>query len=336
MRLVCPNCDAQYEVDDKVIPESGRDVQCSNCGNTWFQGPKHRDADLAEEMGYEIAPDVETEHGGDPISEQPPKPDFEADEDQFHDIEPNEVSPEAEDVAFHDEGASADDSPDQSQEYTYDDSDDDHDTPVAVDEDDDEEDEGDAPVPEGRKLPSIDDSIKELLREEQEFSAPPPSSDQLEVQPNLGLEEAEVATDQAMREKMARLRGLDPADPALAAGILGAQGKRRDLLPDIEEINSTLSASSERDADGTVPDEQTRRTRVRRGTSRTIFVALVVIVLLLIVLYILAPTIANAVPATAPIMESYVEAANVFRTWLDGGMSALSTRLNTLLSQLNG
>ena len=37
MRLICPNCDAEYEVDDDVIPPGGRDVQCSNCGHTWFQ-----------------------------------------------------------------------------------------------------------------------------------------------------------------------------------------------------------------------------------------------------------------------------------------------------------
>lgn len=41
MRLTCPNCKAQYEVDDIVIPESGRDVQCSACGQTWYQYPAH-------------------------------------------------------------------------------------------------------------------------------------------------------------------------------------------------------------------------------------------------------------------------------------------------------
>lgn len=40
MRLTCPNCSAQYEVPDEVIPEEGRDVQCSNCDQTWFQA-KH-------------------------------------------------------------------------------------------------------------------------------------------------------------------------------------------------------------------------------------------------------------------------------------------------------
>ena len=37
MRLTCPNCSAQYEVPDEVIPDGGRDVQCSNCEHTWFQ-----------------------------------------------------------------------------------------------------------------------------------------------------------------------------------------------------------------------------------------------------------------------------------------------------------
>ena len=37
MRLTCPNCSAQYEVPDEVIPDEGRDVQCSNCEETWFQ-----------------------------------------------------------------------------------------------------------------------------------------------------------------------------------------------------------------------------------------------------------------------------------------------------------
>lgn len=37
MRLICPNCDAEYEVDDNMIPPEGRDVQCSNCETVWFQ-----------------------------------------------------------------------------------------------------------------------------------------------------------------------------------------------------------------------------------------------------------------------------------------------------------
>ncbi|PJI86442.1 putative Zn finger-like uncharacterized protein [Yoonia maricola] len=40
MRLICPNCDAQYEVSDDAIPPGGRDVQCSNCQQSWFQTEK--------------------------------------------------------------------------------------------------------------------------------------------------------------------------------------------------------------------------------------------------------------------------------------------------------
>lgn len=46
MRLTCPNCTAQYEVEDSVIPAAGRDVQCSACGHIWFQYP----ADVALAM----------------------------------------------------------------------------------------------------------------------------------------------------------------------------------------------------------------------------------------------------------------------------------------------
>ncbi len=54
MRLTCPNCKAQYEVDDSVIPDGGRDVQCSACGHTWYQYPRNvaldmRAADLDDE-----------------------------------------------------------------------------------------------------------------------------------------------------------------------------------------------------------------------------------------------------------------------------------------------
>lgn len=37
MRLSCPGCGAQYEVDAGAIPTEGREVQCSACGHTWFQ-----------------------------------------------------------------------------------------------------------------------------------------------------------------------------------------------------------------------------------------------------------------------------------------------------------
>ncbi len=37
MKLICPKCQAQYEIPDVAIPDTGRDVQCANCNETWFQ-----------------------------------------------------------------------------------------------------------------------------------------------------------------------------------------------------------------------------------------------------------------------------------------------------------
>ncbi len=39
MRLSCPTCGATYEVEDRLIPAIGRDVQCSACGQVWFHRP---------------------------------------------------------------------------------------------------------------------------------------------------------------------------------------------------------------------------------------------------------------------------------------------------------
>jgi predicted Zn finger-like uncharacterized protein len=63
MRLICPNCVAQYEVDENVIPPEGRDVQCANCGHNWFQDKLQM-----------LSSDDETPSGtGDPDSDVPPE-----------------------------------------------------------------------------------------------------------------------------------------------------------------------------------------------------------------------------------------------------------------------
>ena len=66
MRLICPNCDAEYEVDDAAIPAAGRDVQCSNCGHAWFQGPAET-ADLAASPPPEEPETIEDEASAPPL-----------------------------------------------------------------------------------------------------------------------------------------------------------------------------------------------------------------------------------------------------------------------------
>ena len=77
MRLICPNCSAQYEVDATLIPDEGRDVQCSNCGHNWFELPPAVEAAAPP-------PEMEVEEDGalEPVSEEAVEtPDVEAEPD---------------------------------------------------------------------------------------------------------------------------------------------------------------------------------------------------------------------------------------------------------------
>jgi len=67
MRLTCPNCKAQYEVEDSVIPPAGRDVQCSSCGTTWFQYP----AGVALQMRASDLDDDDDDEPGRPAEPRP-------------------------------------------------------------------------------------------------------------------------------------------------------------------------------------------------------------------------------------------------------------------------
>lgn len=75
MRLVCPNCDAEYEVDDTLVPAEGRDVQCSNCTTTWFQaGADSLSADPDVSPTTEEDTDPETEIEAAPAGLTPRRP----------------------------------------------------------------------------------------------------------------------------------------------------------------------------------------------------------------------------------------------------------------------
>ncbi|TNE68532.1 MAG: hypothetical protein EP336_04820 [Rhodobacteraceae bacterium] len=336
MRLICPNCGAQYEVDARVIPDAGRDVQCSNCGHTWFQRPAHLDQDLAEELGYEIPHEDPVPGHVAPEETAHTVPEFE----ETPEFEPSVSVEDSETVAVVAEPEEDLHIPEPIEEPTPE--------PTEIPPVFEAEDTVAEPEDETAKTSSVrpaaqssalKDSVRDILRAEVEFDQAMRQSqgETLETQPDLGLEEpAQDSAKKSLRDRMARLRGLDPADSGIVAGsVAAATGKRRDLLPDIEEINSTLSAASERNEDGTVPDEDTRRARAERSGFRSVFLVLVLAAIMLVALYVLAPVIAEKVPALAGVMESYVTAANGFRAWLDRLLSAASVRLNALLSQLS-
>lgn len=263
MRLVCPNCDAQYEVGDDAIPAGGRDVQCSNCGHAWFQ----------------LSPEVETATAAEAELFDPPEA-------------MAEPAPKARPVP----SASPAQAPRQ----------------------------------------SLDESVLNVLREEAAHEAMVRRSERprpLETQPELGLDAA-PATPAPMvpaisptARRIAQLKGID-LDPPPQQVIVGPArpAARRELLPDIEEINSSLRASSDRrrgvidDLPG--PDDSGGRSGFRNG-----FVLMMVIAVAAVAAYVMAPKIVQQIPASADAMAAYVTAVDHARLWLDGLMRQAITAL---------
>ena len=36
MIITCPNCNKQFKIDNSLIPNEGRDLQCGSCNHIWF------------------------------------------------------------------------------------------------------------------------------------------------------------------------------------------------------------------------------------------------------------------------------------------------------------
>lgn len=302
MRLVCPNCGAQYDVPLEVIPEAGRDVQCSNCGHTWFQKRVTQAAAARPERAPKPTPE--------PVPEPTPQA---------------ELAPDLEPDLDPDEGT--------------------------------DEDTDGGPIP--AEIPprsSIDPEMAELFREEREFEARQRAADGLETQPDLGLEppaESEQSRrTRESRERMARLKGEDVAEPPRhpdpepepepekddtelhAAAAAAAAASRRDMLPDVEEINQTLRSASEPrvvDRDAGRPSQTSPRetgSPFARG-----FMVVVMVAALGLGLYVATPRLSVQFPPIAPYLQSYVETVNLGRTWLDNRVTALMQQLDQMSSE---
>ncbi|MGH1367968.1 MAG: zinc-ribbon domain-containing protein [Maritimibacter sp.] len=295
MRLVCPNCGAQYEVDDRVVPDAGRDVQCSNCGHAWFQRSARA---LAEETD---------------TPEEPHTPD---------------------------ELPSEDDAPSETVQDTPE--------PPLQDEDayEDEEDEGPGPNIDMPR-PALDDSVRNILEEEAAFEMQARAQDggNVETQPDLGLDsqpDPEAERRRLARERMSRMRGIEygesfehevaeenvqtasaqQTETAIAAAVAASRDKRadtprRDVFPDIEEINSTLDGGDPVDPGNL--GAQDVQGQPRNGFKRA-FSVVIIIAAVALAIYMFAPQIAQAVPALKPALTAYVDAINGLRSGVEGMM----------------
>ncbi len=375
MRLVCPNCSAQYEIDGSMIPDEGRDVQCSNCGHTWFELPGPAQPAAAMATGDAFGAD-DTSGDVSDFEEPPTEPTassraetrpenlsreiFEAEEDEtdfqraleeaaygddafIDDASEEDVGPEASDEAP--EGQ-------ESEEYAAADE-----TTVAEEKDrpvsdagpdkEDFEDEDKEDIyagataavaaaaaaaktqdgaPEGRR--PADAADLDILREEAERElsqrrAPP--SEAIETQADLGLDTIRnrETPSRALRARMAHLgedaqeedtqaepKTADVETPAKQEEDVAYEEPKRDLLPDIDEINSTLKPSGR--GAGAMQDAK------RRSGFRLGFFLVVFLVIAMIFAYAQAPAIARALPDAEAGLITYVDRANQLRDWISG------------------
>lgn len=325
MRITCPNCGAQYEVDDALIPEAGRDVQCSNCGKGWFQAKRPEaepeeearegaEARHAPEPTEETAPEAAATEVAEQVAEEETveaaAPVEEARDADHPEEDEAERAAEPEDIGAPDHGEEDEDElGEESRAASV--------AEPAQDAQPEAFDEDEEPAPAAAAIPprKTDESVLAVLREEaeRELAERRKEAEALETQPDLGLSEpAERSPSRATAE-----------------GAAIAAGARRDLLPDIDEINSTLRSDADRSG---AADEERGEDLVaeRRRGFRLGFGLMILLAAVLIGLYVGAGWLAATFPALEPFLIAYVGWANGLSNWIDGllaagvdGMSAL-------------
>lgn len=329
MRLICPNCGAQYDVPVEVIPEGGRDVQCSNCGHTWFQRHPDQDSALAEDLNLplpdpEWTPEDEDDTVTAPLPEAPrPAP---------QSAPPRRPTPRPEKTP------EPETAPPPEPQTT-----------------------AEAPKPRG-----IDPDVAEIFREEREYEARQRAVSTLESQPDLGLQEPDedeqARRSRQARERMARMRGSEPApsrpapkpaaqptprraapadaeaDDSLdspvaeraiseAAAAAAAASSRRDLLPNVDEINQTLRSTAEPRMIDTAERGQALADPQNKGFGKG-FLTVVILTALAVGAYAKSDLLSQTVPQAAPVLDAYVTQVDAARVWLDGQVTSLLTMLD--------
>ena len=137
-----------------------------------------------------------------------------------------------------------------------------------------------------------------------------------------GLRAHDPAPEPAPKQPAEPAPTPDPSQIAApaAAAVASASASRKELLPDIEEINSSLRSDAERSEAGEMPDNQSGK---KRKGFRGGFVTVLLIILAFVLVYIFADQIAAAIPALAGPLATYVETVDVWRIWLDDNVQAM-------------
>ena len=303
MRLTCPSCEAKYEVPDDAIPDSGRDVQCANCGHAWFQT---RSRAVSASTPLAAVPDPVPEPAGevetvpDAVAEAAAATVTAATEAADSTLEA--AVAEAVGTATKKSGRRAKTAEDAEAALAKAISD-----PVPETASADAE-EQTATEAEAEPPPrAVDDKVLSILREEAEREAKARRGENpsVESQPDLGID-ASVAP----RKKAAGKKREPVAEAAKPSA-------RRDLLPDVEEINSTLRPAEEPEPEF-VTGQGYADPIEAGGGFRAGFMLVISLTLLATALYISAGRLSSLVPALSGPLSGYVGFVDGLRLGLDG------------------
>ena len=59
MIITCPNCNKQFKIDNSLIPDEGRDLQCGSCNHIWFYNIQEKNNEVLELKQEIISGDIE-------------------------------------------------------------------------------------------------------------------------------------------------------------------------------------------------------------------------------------------------------------------------------------
>ena len=335
MRLICPNCDAQYDVEDGAVPPEGRDVQCSNCSHVWYQrpdGPSRVERLIGRSAAAEAAAMPETDPAALEIIHEEVERETQARQEEGGALETQDdlgldAAGPLERIAAARARRSSDDEavtpalevePDHIPEVTSEPA-----TELATE-----------PATGATTEPEFEAEPEPVVSETDTASS---KEDAPSAQPV-----AETAPTEELAAETTTEAERDPFDAPSETdkGILDEQTDdaaaeevaKRQRLPDIEEINSTLS-----DAPIVVVEDQEAETdaqrlpRRRRGFRIGFGLALMATALL-IGIYVQASELAERFPDYADIFTQIGENGDRFRIWLDGTAQDLVEVLTKLIA----
>ena len=59
MIISCPNCNKQFQIDNSLIPDEGRNLQCGSCNHVWFYEIKDENNQVLKLNEEIVSKDIE-------------------------------------------------------------------------------------------------------------------------------------------------------------------------------------------------------------------------------------------------------------------------------------